>query len=174
MAVMNFLELFADQERRGFPDLAGSQGEFSFRVSKGLLNELVAHALRRSTAIRELHLKPRDGNQIRVRVTLAKPSFLPPISVEVAIERQATLPDDPVLVLGLSGVGGLLRFAGPAAGFLSAVPPGIRLKGEQVLVDIPAALEGQGLAWILNFVEGIRVTTEKEWLIVWCRARVRG
>jgi hypothetical protein len=171
---MDFLKLFAEQERCGFADLAGSEGQGSIRVSERLLNTIVTEQLRGSAAIRELHVSPRPGDRLGVRLVLAKPSFLPPIVFEVIVEKQPALPDDPVLGLTLSGLGGLLRFAGAAAGFLNVLPPGVRMAGECVFVDIRAALAPHGLTSALNYVQEIRVTTEEGRLVVSFKAGVRG
>lgn len=171
---MDFLELFADQERHGFLDLAGSEGQGVIRVSERLLNLVLADQLEGSASIKSLHVAPRAGDRFAVRLAVVKPSFLPPISLEVIVEKQPSLPDDPVMVLALSGLGGLLRFAGPAAGFLKALPPGVRMEGERVFVDIRAALAAQGLTSVLNYVEEVRLTTEEGRLVVAFKAHVRG
>lgn len=170
---MDFLKLFADQERQGFADLAGSEGQAVIRVSERLLNTIVAEQLQGSTSIRELHVRPRAGNRLGVRVVLSK-SFLPPISLEVLIDKQPALPGDPVLGLTLSGMGGLLRFAGPVAGFLKALPPGMRMEGDRVFVDIRAALAPHGLTSVLNYVEEVLVATEEGRLLLLFKASVRG
>ena len=149
---MDFLRLFAEQERQGFADLAGSEGQ---------------------AAIRELHVSPRAGDRFGVRVVLAK-SFLPPISLDVVIDKQPSLPGDPVLALTLSGMGGLLRFAGPVAGFLKALPPGVRMEGDRVFVDLRAVLAPHGLTSILNYVEEVLLSTEEGRLLILFRAAVRG
>ena len=170
---MDFLALFADQERLGFPDLAGSDGQGSIKVSERLLNTILTEQLRGSTAIRELHVSPRTGNRFAVRLALVKPSFLPPISLEVIVEKQPSLPDDPVLGLKLSGLGGLLRFAGPVAGFMKSLPPGVRMDGEHVSIDIRAALAPHGLTTVLNYVKEVAVGTEEGRLIVVVAVAVR-
>jgi hypothetical protein len=170
---MDFLGLFADQERQGFADLAGSDGQAAIRVSERLLNTIIGEQLRGSASIRELHVSPRAGNRFGVRIVLAK-SFLPPISLEVLIDKQPSLPGDPVLGLTLSGMGGLLRFAGPVAGFLKALPPGVRMEGDRVFVDIRAVLAPHGLTSILNYVEELLVATEEGRLLVLFKAAVRG
>ena len=167
---MDFLRLFADQERHGFPDLAGSSGEGSIRVSERLLNGIVADLLEGSTSIKSLHVTPRAGDRFGVRVSVAKPSFLPPISLDVAVEKQPSLPDDPVMVLGLSGLGGVLRFAG---GFLKSLPPGVRMEGERVFIDLRAALAAKGLTSVLNYVEALRVTSEEGRVVVSFKVRAR-
>lgn len=171
---MDFLKLFADQERHGFPDLAGSEGQGVIRVSERQLNAIIAEQVRGSASIREVQVSPRAGDRFGVRLAVAKPSFLPPIALEVVIDKQPVLPDDPVLALTLSGLGGLLRFAGPAAGFLNVLPPGVRMEGERVFVDIRAVLAPHGLTTVLDYVQEVRVTTEPGRLVVSFKARVRG
>jgi hypothetical protein len=163
---MNFLKLFADQERHAFRDLAGSEGHAAIRVSERLLNEIIAEQIQGSASIRELHVTPQGGNRLSVRVVVAKPSFLPPMTVGVLIDKQPKLPDDPVLGLTLSGIGGLLRFAGPAAGFFKVLPPGVSMEGERVLVDIRAALAPHGLTSVLDYVKDVAVGSEEGRLIV--------
>jgi hypothetical protein len=167
---LDFLALFADQERKGFVDLAGSDGQVAIKVSEPLLNTIVTDLLRESTAIRELQVKPRAGNKVGVRLALAKPSFLPPLSLEVTVDKQPALPDDPVLGLTLSGLGGLTRFAG---GFLKSPPPGVRMEGDRVFIDIRAALAARGLTSILNYVKDVAVGTEEGRLIVVFHVGVR-
>lgn len=171
---MNFLKLFADQEGRGFPDLAGSEGNAVVRVSARLLNSFITEEIRGSASIRELQVTPRANNRLGVRVVVAKPSFLPPITLEVLIDKQPSLPGDPVLGMTLSGLGGLLRFAGPAAGFFKSLPPGVRMDGERVFVDLRAALAPHGLTSALDYVKDIAVGSEDGRVVVAFAAAVRG
>jgi len=168
---MDFLRLFADQERHGFPDLAGSSGEGSIHVSERLLNGIIADQLEGSASIKSLHVTPHAGDRFSVRASVAKASFLPPISIEVVVEKQPSLPGDPVMVLGMSGLGGLLRFAGA---FLKSLPPGVRMEGERVFIDIRAALAAKGLTSVLNYLEAVRVNSEEGRVIVSFKVRAGG
>ena len=160
------LALFADQERHGFPDFAGSNGQGSIEVSERLLNTIITEQVRGSTAIRELHVSPLAGNRFTVRLSLAKPSFLPPISLEVVVDKQPSLPDDPVLGLTLSGLGGLLRFAGPLAAFMKKLPPGVRMEGSASSSTSAPLLAPHGLTTILNYVKDVAVGTQEGRLII--------
>ncbi len=171
---MDYLKLFADQERQGFADLAGSEGQAVFRVSERLLNSIISEQIQGSASIRELHVSPHAGNRLGVRVVVAKPSFLPAITLEVRIDKQPSLPDDPVLGLTLSGMGGLLRFAGPAAAFFKSLPPGVRMEGDRVFVDLRAALAPHGLTSVLNYLKDVAVGSEEGRLVVAFAAGVRG
>jgi hypothetical protein len=170
---MDILKLLVDEERAGLPGFAGSVGQGAIHVSEPLLNTVITERLRGSAAIRELHLTLRAGNRLGVRVVVVKPSFLPPISLEVIIDTQPSLPDDPVLGLTLSGMGGLLRFAGPAAGFFKVLPPGVRMEGERVFIDLRAALAPHGLSGVLNYLKDVAVGTDEGQLVVVFAAGVR-
>ena len=169
---VDFLALFKDQERNGFADLAGSNGQALIKVSEALLNAILTEQLKGSTAIRELHVSPRDGNRLALRLSLVKPSFLPPIKLDVVVDKQPSLPGDPVLGLTLSGLGGLMKFAGPL--ITKSLPPGVKMDGERVFIDIRAALAAQGLASVLNYLKDLAVGTEEGRLIVVFDVGVRG
>ena len=50
---MDYLKLFADQERHGFPDLTGSEGQAVLRVSERILNAIITEQIKGSASIRE-------------------------------------------------------------------------------------------------------------------------
>jgi hypothetical protein len=163
---VDLLALFADQERLGFPDLAGSDGQGSIEISERLLNTILAEQVGGSTAIRELHVSPQAGGRFAVRLALHKPSFLPPLSFEVAVDKQPSLPDDPVLGLTLSGLGGLQRFAGQFAAFAKGLPPGVEMEGNRVLVDIRALLAPHGLTTVLHYLKDVAIGSQEGRLVL--------
>jgi hypothetical protein len=126
-----------------------------------------------SRAIRKVHVRALAGDRLNVQLVLAGPAFLPPINVGVLIERQPSLPDSPVLVLKLAGMGGLTRLAGPVAGFLNVLPQGIRMAGDRVHVDLGAVLQRRGLGLVLQHVEELRLNTDEGTVRVGFRARLR-
>lgn len=167
------LELIAQQQQIGFADVAGSEGQATIRLNDRLLNQIISTELKRSTVIREVQVRALAGDRLDVRLVLVKPSFLPPINIGVLIERQPSLPDSPVLVLKLAGLGGFTRFAGPAAAFLNVLPSGVRMAGERVHVDVGALLQQRGLGFVLQHVDDLRVNTEEGAVRVGFRARLR-
>jgi hypothetical protein len=166
------LELIALQQRSGFADVLGSEGQATLRVTDRLLNQIVTAELRHSRVLRELNIQPLDRDRFAVRFALAKPSFLPPFTIGVVIERQPAMPNDPVLVLKLEGAGGLMRFTGPAAAFLNVLPPGVRMFGDRVHVDIGALLQQRGLGAVVQYVDDLRVNTEPGAVRIGFRARL--
>jgi len=167
------LELIAQQQRIGFTDVTGTEGQATIRLTDRLLNQIIAAELSRSRAIREVQVRAMSGDRFSVHLVLARPSFLPALNIGVLIERQPALPDSPVLVLKLTGAGGLARFAGPAAAFLNVLPPGIRMTGDLVHLDVAVLLQQRGIGFVLQHMDDLRVNTEEGAVRIGLRARLR-
>jgi hypothetical protein len=164
--------LFTRLRENGFSDLRGAHADVSLPISDRLLNEAVTTLVPPSAAVRDLQLTSRTGNRIGVRFKVAAASFLPPLNITLAIERQPELPASPVLVLRLE-MGGLLAMAGPALRFLDALPPGIRVDEDRIHVNIATLLAERGLSELLEYAEQIRVTTREGAVVLDIRAIVR-
>lgn len=167
------LALLTRQQAAGFADLKGSEARASIRIAAPLLNEAVATFLAPVTAVRDVTVQPRAANRFDVRVTLAKPSFLPPLNLTLAIERQPALPADPLLILRMIGMGGMMRFAAPAIASFGSLPPGVRLDGDRILVDLRALLAGRGLAHLLDYAGQLEITTEEGSVLLLVQASIR-
>jgi hypothetical protein len=167
------LNILSRQQEAGFPGLAGSEVQATIRISNAVLNEAVRAFLPTAGAVRDLVVHPRAGNRVDVRLTLAKPSFLPPFNITLLIERQPSLPADPVLGLKLSGAGGLLRLAGPAITSFGVLPPGIHLAGDRVLIDLRILLAHRAQAQVLDHADRLEVLSDEGTLIVIVHARIR-
>lgn len=151
-------ELIVNQQRTGFPDLAGARLAAFLPVSDRLINEIVARDLPQGAPVSEVTVEALPENRIAVRARLARMPMLPAVKMTFTIIRQPTLPDDPVLVLQM-GASGLMSLAGPALKFLDALPPGITVEGDRLLVNIRALLAARGLDWLLHYVVDLQVTT---------------
>jgi len=163
--------LLTRQRQRQFSDFAGAHAVVTLPVSDRLLNEALTEALPPSAPVRDLQLATLAGNRIRVRFKVGSATFLPAINLTLVIERQPELPRSPVLVLRME-MGGLLSLAGPALRFLDALPPGVRVDHDRILVDLARLLAEHGLAELLEFAEDLQVTTTDGSLVVGIRASV--
>ena len=164
--------LLERQQAAGFAGLSGTEARAAIRVSAKLLNEAIGAFAGAAPAIRELAVSPRAGNRFDIQVRLAKPAFLPSINLTAAIERQPQLPGDPTVVLQLSGVGGMMRFAGPAVGAFGTLPPGVRMDGDRVFIDLRAALAATRQAEWLEYVEKLDISTDEGALVLYVQARI--
>lgn len=157
----------------GFRDIAGARVTATLPLSERLLNELIAVSLPSAGAIRALTVHPQPENRIGVRVRLARPEFLPTITVTLAIDRQPRLPDDPRFEFRVMGLAGLLALAVPVASLQSQLPPGVQLERDRLRVDLATLLAQQGHGDLLSYVEDLRLATEAGRLLIDVRAATR-
>jgi hypothetical protein len=164
--------LIAQQQAAGFPGLAGSEVHATIKLSTPLLNEAIAGLIASVTSpIRELTVEPHSGNRIDVRVDPAK-AFIPTVNLTLVVDRQPQLPADPTLILRVTSGAAMLRFAAPVVSGLGALPAGIRLDGERILVDVRALLQAQGQARLLDLAREIEVVTMDGAVVVFVHAMV--
>ena len=168
----HLLALIARQRAAGFAGLTGSEAHAVIRVSADLLDEAVRLFASSARAIREIGMRPRAGNSIDVRLKLAQ-TFLPTLNLTLTIEQQPRLPAQPELILRIIGAGGMLRFAGPAIASFGSLPPGMRLDGDRLFVNLRELLTHHGQSELLNYAEQLEVVTEEGTLIVLAQLRVR-
>ena len=154
-----------------FRDLAGARVTATLPFSEPLLNNVIAASLPRFGTIREMTVRPQPHDRVGVRVKLARPEFLPPISATLVIERQPELPQAPFLVFRITGLPGLLALAGPFLSLGSKLPPEVRVEGDLLTVDLAALLGRHGYGEWLGYLERLRVTSEAGRLVVDFAAR---
>jgi hypothetical protein len=166
--------ILSAQQAAGFAGLAGSEGHAVIRVSDQLINQAIAVLLPPEAAVRGATVHAHEGNWFEVQLSLAKPAFLPPISFELAIERQPQLPANPSLVLRISGgAGALARLAAPLLARLQdRLPYGIRLEHERVFVDLRSLLRHHDRAALLDYATELNVATEEAGIAVLIAIRV--
>jgi hypothetical protein len=165
-------ELLRREQAVGFAGLKGSAVRATIRVAARLVNETVTTALASVGAVRDVTVQPRASNRFDVRLTLAKPAFLPSLNLTLVIERQPELPADPVLIMRITGAGGMMRLAAPAISSFGLLPPGVRLQGDHVHVDLRTLLVQHGQQQLLDYAEQLQVMTEEGTLIVLAQLRV--
>lgn len=166
------LDILAAQQPRQFADLAGSETQSTIRVSEQLLNQVIATYLPKGGAVRDVRVQPHAGNRLDVTVTMARPGFLPPMRFAVEIERQPDLPSAPTLVLRLSDLADMMRFAAPTLADARTSPPGVRLDGDHVFLDLAALARERGLDGLLAYAQQLRIGTEEAGVAIFVAARL--
>jgi len=171
--VREFIEILLNQRAAGFPGFTGTHVAAFIPISASLLNELIAQALPPSAPVSELQIDPQPGNVLRLRLRIARAPVIPPLTITLLIERQAQFPDSPVLVLRLAS-SGLTVLARAAFRLLEALPPGLRMENDLVLVDIAELLRRRGAIEWLQYVRELEITTAPGAVLVSIRASVKG
>lgn len=142
---MDLSRLFAQLQTSGFQDVAGTRVSARVPISGALLNQFVSDALRGSSSpVRSVRIRPLAGDRFEAVVTTTMP-FVPSLTVHVAIDQQPRFPASPFLVLRWSALGAVGAFASRFVGKLeSKLPPGIRLDGDRVVIDLVAMASQSG------------------------------
>ena len=153
-----------------FAEIRGARLSVSIPIGERLLNELVTAALPASLPVRDLAVRPRASNTLQVRARVAKLDFLPPVTLTFDIDQQPRLPDTP-LGLRLRTFPGLTAIAGPLLS-QKTLPPGIRLDGDRLFVDLGPLLERAGYGDVVPLIERLHLATEEGRLLVEADARV--
>lgn len=156
----NWLRQLLDDLRTGrAADLAGTRIATDLAISDRLINQVLAEKIRPDGAVREISVQSRDGDA-RVRVTMAKPAFLPPITLTLTVEQQARLPESPVVVLKISMGAGVAALLGAGISLLNVLPAGHRLEGDRLFIDVAAVLNDRGYGWVVRYLRSLTMRFE--------------
>jgi len=166
-------DILARQHAAQLAGLAGTEAQATIRLSDDLLNQVIAAYLPASGALRGAVVHSHEGNWLEVKVTLAKLAFLPPLTIELAIDSQPDIRADARLVLRLTGgAGGFMRMAGSLMGGFAKLPAGIRMDGDRVFVDLRALLQQHGQAALLEYAHEVCISSEEGGIAVLLIARI--
>ena len=149
-------------------ELAGAHVAGQIPVNAALINRLIAARLSASEGkVADVRIEPLDADAIVAHVTL-RSRLVPPLAVHLQIQQQPVFPDLPVLVLrwSMRGFGGLVRLASPVLALFDVLPPGVRIDGDLIGVDLAAMLRAQGLGELLPHIVEVRFATKAGRVIV--------
>jgi hypothetical protein len=135
-------------------------------VARSLVNAVIEQALKgRNAPVKTIDVQPRDGDRMDVIVGVTWP-FVPVLTVGVTIERQPAFPASPILVLHWSLLGAVGALASRFLKGFDRLPPGIKLEGEFVVLDLPVLAAGSPAAAALPFVKSLQIHTEEGRLVL--------
>jgi hypothetical protein len=151
--------LLREQQGSGFRDVAGADAAMVLPVSDRLITAVVSSLLPASLPVRRLTITAEADDRFTVRVKLAAPALIPPITVRFAIVQQPQLPSPAELVCApvSGGVGTLLD---PLIRLFATLPPFIRWSGNQLRIDLQALAAHQGAAEYMRYVRELTLGTQ--------------
>jgi hypothetical protein len=150
-------DLFRSLQSSAFHDVAGTRVAAHVPVSRSLVNRMVSAAVAgASPHVRSVDIHPRAGDAFDVIITLTWP-FVPALTVTFVVEQQPRFPAAPVMVLRWSLLGAAGTIASRFIGALDRLPPGVRLDGDHLIVDIPRAVADTPAAPMLPYLRALEV-----------------
>lgn len=153
------LDILRRQQSAGFPDLTGTDASVTLPLGDRLINEVIAATIPPGAAIRDVHVRSREANEIEVSFQVARGSFDFNVNVTLAIDEQPSMPERPVLGLRLAKLPGLLGLASPLLRFFDVLPPGVSMDGQRIHINLRTLLAERGRADLLDYVTWLQVTT---------------
>jgi hypothetical protein len=143
----------------GFSDIAGARVFAMVPIAESLLNQVIKETMPRDLPVRNVSVRPEEGNILSVRLT-PRAMLIPAITLKLFIERQPEIPTSPVLVMRLATMPGILGLAGAALPLERMLPPGVRMQGEVIMVDLHAMARQHGFDQFFQHLRQLRVTTD--------------
>lgn len=158
--------IFQKLVNSNFSDLGGTIVNASVPVPQALINELIAAALIGSQTIAAIQASIHPQNRISLDV---KTTLLPwPLNLKLKLDEQVDLASyaSPKLRAWLENN----RLLGSLGSVFNVLPEGIKLFGDQVVVDLAAFLPEQKR--ILELVKSVGIRTEVGKMVLTVRVEI--
>ena len=150
-----------------FSDLAGTTVDAAIPVPQSLLNEIIAAALQGNKMIDACQVAIHAQNQLSVTL---KTSLLPwSLHLKLKLDQSIDFASfsSPKLRAWLENN----RLLGSLGSFLNVLPAGIKLYGNQVVVDLGSFLT-QEQKQLLDLVKSVEIRTQEDTAIIHVKIKV--
>ena len=151
-----------------FSDLSGMTADASIPVPESLINEILAVALQGNKNIDSCQLSIHAENKVTARLK----TTLLPFSLNLRLKLDNTVDfasfSSPKVRAWMEN--NLLL--GKLGSLFNALPEGVKLYGNQIVIDITAFLETPEQRRILNLVKSVEIRTEEHKLILNVKAGI--
>jgi hypothetical protein len=136
-------------------------------LGDAFLNRAIEKLLARHPHLAAVVVQSLDGDAVSAQV-VPRVRLLPAIRFLVAIERQREFPSDPVLRLrwAMPAVGPLALPATRVVSFFNLMPPGVRVDGNRVFLDLRELLRTHGLEEGFDLIRRAEIHTRSGGVVV--------
>lgn len=149
-----------------FSDLTGLTVDASIPVSEQLVNEIIEASLRWNKKISECRVS--IGGQNKISAIIKTPLWSWPINIKLKLERSVGIIGSPILRASLENH----VLLGQLGSLFKALPNGISIHGNQVIVDVLSLLETPEQRNMLDLIKFIEIKTEQAKLILDVKIKV--
>lgn len=148
-------EIFQKLIDSNFSDLRGLTVDASIPVPQQLVNEIIAPAIQGNPNISDFEVTVQRQN--RVSINLKTPLWLWPLELKLRLDNQVDFSGSPKIRAWLESKVLLARIGS----FLKALPAGISIHNNLVVVDIRSFLSGPEQRRILEWIRSVEIKTEE-------------
>src|SRR5690349_7257636 len=151
-----------------FSELKGTQVNASVPIPQALINELIAVSLRGNRSIESCQVTVQPQNRVVVNV---KTTLLPwPLQLKLKLDKSVDFASysSPKVRAWMENN----RLLGTVGSFFNALPEGIKLYGDQIVIDLGAFLREPEQKRLLKLVRAVDIRTETGQVILDSRIEV--
>lgn len=151
-----------------FSELKGSTVSASIVLPQSLINEIIKAAIQGNRNIDSVQLSIHEQNRVSVNV---KTTLLPwPLNLKLRLDRAVDLASysSPKLRAWMENN----RWLGALGSLFDALPEGIKLYGNQIVVDLGSFLLTQEHKRLLDLVKSVDIRTQESTVILDVQAAV--
>jgi hypothetical protein len=149
-----------------FSDLVGFTADLSIPVPQYLINEMIEAALQGNKNIDSCQASIHGQNRVSVNLKTALWPW--PLNLKLRLYRSADFANSPKVRATLENN----VLLGKLGSFFKALPDGIRLNSDQLVVDIGSFLRVPEQKRILDLVKSVEISTEEGKIIFDVKVRV--
>ena len=161
-------EIFQKLIANNFSELDGLAVDASIPVPQQIINEIIAVALHGNKNIEDCQVSIGEQNRISVNVKTTRWPW--PINLKVWVFQSVDITPTPkIRVLLENNI-----LLGKLGSFFKALPEGVKLYGEQIVIDVGSFLQTEQHRKFLVMVKSMEIRTEKGRLIFDLQIRIDG
>ena len=152
-----------------FSELKGTTVDASVPVSQSLINEILAEVLRGNKSIASLRASIHPQNRVSLDV---KTTLLPwPLNLKLKLDKSIDFASysSPKVRAWMENN----RLLGSLGSLFNAMPAGIKLYGDQVVIDLGAFLRTPEQRRLLSLVKAVGIRTEEGNVILDAKIEVK-
>ena len=161
-------EIFQRIIANNFSDLGGLAVDASIPVPQQLINELIEVALQENQNIEYCRVSIGEQNRISVNVKTTRWPW--PINLKLWVFQSVDITPAPKIRVLLENN----AILGKLGAFLKALPEGVKLYGEQIVIDVRSFLQTEQHRKFLAMLKSMEIQTEKGKLIFDVQIRIDG
>ena len=137
-----------------FSDMAGLTADASIPVPEYIVNEIIEAALRGNKKIKKCRVSIYGQNKISVNLKTSL--WLWPINLKLRLERSVDFTGYPKIKASLENN----VLLGELGSLFKAVPNGVNMQGNQVIIDVQSLLDTPDQRKILDLIKSVEIRTE--------------
>ena len=148
-------KIFQKIVRNNFSDLKGTIVDASIPIPQSLINEIIEMSLKGNKNVASIRASIHPQNRVSIDI---KTTLIPwPLNLKLKLDKEVDLASysSPKIRVWMENN----RLLGSLGSLFNALPEGIKLYGDQIVIDLGAFLRSPEQRQLLNLVKSVGIRT---------------